>query len=511
MTGEADRLDDCIAVVGSGVGGLVTALALAPLPVVLITRAEIGKETSSAWAQGGVAASLGADDSAELHVADTLAAGAGLCDPLATASILSATRQTIDFLESHGVHFDRNDDGSLAFGLEAAHSRKRIIHVHGDGTGAALVAALGQAVEQAPSITVLSGTEVRRLIVRDNRLCGLICDRAGEAFTLATSRALLATGGLGGLYETSTNPSGNFGQGIMLAARAGAMLADMEFVQFHPTALACDIRPLPLISEAVRGEGAILVNDDGERFLAATPGRELAPRDVVARAIASEIASGKRVFLDAGKTIGKRFARRFPAIDAICRNAGIDPEHDLIPVQPAEHYHMGGIATDLAGRTSLSGLWAAGECASTGLHGANRLASNSLLEAAIMGLKAADSIRAASSAGQNLAPPMPLPPKPRLTAVRPIVSRHLGILRDAASIDRAIASLLPMAASDGADSDPALVALSIAVFARLREESRGAHARRDFPDAEPGSGRRMMSLAGIMETAHALTSFARSA
>lgn len=493
-----------VVIVGSGIGGLVTALALAPMPVVLVTRAALGAETSTGWAQGGIAAALGPDDDAALHLADTLAAGDGLCDAAAAEKILSAAPDAIAFLARHGVRFDRDGDDALSFGLEAAHSRRRIIHAGGDATGAAIIDALTKAVAATPSITVMPGVEIRRLLTRDNRICGLLGMRDGAPLNLAAARIVLATGGIGGLYDASTNPAGNFGQGVMLAARAGAMLADMEFVQFHPTALATDIRPLPLVSEAVRGEGAILLNEKGERFLADTPGAELAPRDVVARAIAAEIARGGKVFIDARTALGSRFTTRFPGISAICARAAINPATDLIPVRPAEHYHMGGIATDTAGRSSVEGLYAVGECASTGLHGANRLASNSLLEAAVTGLAAAADIVAA---------PMPetLPllasdplPAPRLQAVREIVSASLGVTRNHAGLTEAITALLPLATGRSGDADPAIVALSVAVFAALREESRGGHARTDFPQKSVESRRRMMSLDAILTYARTL-------
>ncbi|MCD1636117.1 L-aspartate oxidase [Martelella mediterranea] len=503
-----------IAVIGSGIGGLAAALALAPMPVTLVTKAALGAETSTGWAQGGIAAALGDDDSAELHLADTLAAGDGLCDAEAAARILQGAPEAIAFLERHGVAFDRAPDGRLAFGLEAAHSRRRIIHAGGDATGAAIVKALTKAVAATPSITVVSGTEVRRLLVRDKAVCGLAGVKDGQPFRLAAARIVIATGGIGGLYDASTNPAGNFGQGVALAARAGAALADMEFVQFHPTALATDIRPLPLISEAVRGEGALLLNEKGERFLAATPGAELAPRDVVARAIAAEIARGGRVFLDARAALGIRFKNRFPEIFAICARAGIDPATDLIPVRPAEHYHMGGIAVDASGRSSVGGLYAVGECAATGLHGANRLASNSLLEAAVTGLAAAADIAAAPPAPELALPALALPAASGLATMRGIVSGALGVTRDHAALGEAIAALLPLAESDGADADPAIVALSIAVFAAMREESRGGHARTDFPQKNPESRRRAMTLDAVFAHARALSArpaLARSA
>ncbi len=514
MNEISDQLAGRTVIVGSGLAGLMTALTLAPEPVVIVTRAGLGAETSSAWAQGGMAAALGADDSAELHLADTLAAGDGLCDPVIAAGIVAEAPAAIAALEQAGVRFDRTADGHFALGLEAAHSRRRIVHAQGDGSGAAVIRALVEAVAATPSITVLEGLEARRLLTDESGVSGLVCAGRNGAVILPTRRIVLATGGIGGLYEATTNPIGNFGQGIMLAARAGAELADMEFVQFHPTALDSRRRPLALVSEAVRGEGAVLVNEHGERFMAGVAAAELAPRDVVARAISAELSRGGRVFLDARAALGNRFATRFPVIDALCREAGIDAASQLIPVRPAVHYHMGGVATDAAGRSSVAGLWVAGEAAATGLHGANRLASNSLLEAAVMGMRAARDILAAPSAK----PPMPaslpaLPPAADPSLVRPIISRHLGVLRNAGAIHGAVANLLPLAEGEGPAADPAIVALLIAVFASLRAESRGAHARTDYPLKRAEATRRRMTLAEAFEIARTTAShpLARSA
>lgn len=510
MTAYLDRFADQVVVVGSGLAGLVTALTLAPQPVLLLTRAALGAESSSAWAQGGIAASLGDDDSVGLHLADTLAAGDGLCDAEVAAAILADASAAIASLESFGVQFDRSPDGAYLLGLEAAHSRHRIAHVAGDGSGAAIVHALVEKVSRTPSITVMEGIEVRRLLKTDDVLSGLICASRSGPLVIPATRIVLATGGLGGLYETTTTPSGNYGQGIMLAARAGAKLADMEFVQFHPTALdTADWsagQPLALVSEAVRGEGAILVNDRNDRFLADQSGAELAPRDVVARAISAEIAKGRRVFLDAREALGQGFANRFPRITLLCREAGVDPLRERIPVRPAVHYHMGGVATDLQGRSTLDGLWVVGEAASTGLHGANRLASNSLLEAAVMGMNAARDILARPRSMAPICNAIELPVSSDLSFVRPIVSRSLDVLRNSQTMRSAIGSLLPLVEQDGAAADPALVAISIAVFALMREESRGAHARTDYPLSLPDARRRRMTLDAVLATARELAS-----
>jgi L-aspartate oxidase len=508
MTPSLHDLQDRPVIIGAGVAGLMTALCLAPEPVVLISRAPLGAETSSTLAQGGMAASLGTDDSPELHFMDTRDAGAGLCDEVVVRRFTDAAPQAIADLERLGVVFDRARDGRLRLGLEAAHSHRRIVHAAGDATGHELVRALTAAVRRTRSIAVLEGFEVRRLLLEEGEIAGILAVGSNGATALSTGRVVLATGGVGGLFNDTTNPSTSFGPGLALAARAGAELADLEFVQFHPTALDVPLRPMPLVSEAVRGEGAILVNDRGQRFLADTPGGELAPRDVVARAVSRELAAGGRVFLDTRQSLGPDFTKRFPAIAAFCHEAGIDPAVDSIPVRPAAHYHMGGVAVDAEGRSSIPGLWACGEVACTGLHGANRLASNSLTEAVVSALWVARSVAAATPTRRRQQIATVVPPPPDASRVRPIASAALGILRDGHALRDAIVALLRLARTDDATSDPAMVALMIAVAALRRTESRGAHCRADFPLQENQPRRSRLTLAETLDSAAAITEMA---
>jgi L-aspartate oxidase len=467
-------LEGCVLIVGGGIAGLMTALKLAPEPCVVLSRGPIGEDTSSILAQGGVAACIGDDDSVALQVADTLAAGDGLCDAPIVEKIVAGGPAAIGELVSLGVPFDRDANGNLRRGLEAAHSRHRIVHAGGDKTGREITLTLAAAGRATPSITILEGFSARRLSVEDGAVTGLVAERDSRSVFFRTNRVVIATGGVSGLFAHGTNPVGSWGQGLAIAARAGAILRDMEFVQFHPTALDGAGPQVSLISEAVRGEGAILLNENGERFMANVAGAELAPRDVVARAVWAQLRTGHRVFLDARKI--KDLTSHFPNLTQNCRSAGIDPLRDPIPVRPAAHYHMGGIKVDIAGRTNIEGLWAVGEAASTGLHGANRLASNSLLEALVCAGFVAESLKSAPrrlvGAGQIGQPVRPTD----LQSVRTIVSRTAGVLRDGADLRRAASELYPLATTN----DAALVALMIVTAALRREESRGAHYRLDF-------------------------------
>ncbi|MBS9478694.1 L-aspartate oxidase [Ancylobacter radicis] len=470
---------DTIVVVGGGVAGLATALRLAPLPVTLVVAAPLGAEAATGWAQGGIAAAIGADDRPDFHAIDTLSAGAGLSQPPVARRVAGAAPAAIDWLLEIGTPFDRNPNGSLALGLEAAHSRRRIVHAEGDGTGRVVLETLTRAARACPSITVIEGVRACELLKDETgRVAGVaLRDREARVQALPARAMVLATGGLGGLYGSTTNPLGAVGSGLALAAHAGAVLRDMEFVQFHPTAMAVGADPMPLATEALRGEGARLFNARGERFMLDVPGQELAPRDVVARAIFAEIATGQSVVLDARL---KDIAARFPGVVALCRAHGLDPAAAAIPVRPAAHYHMGGIAVNEAGRASVPGLWACGEVASTGLHGANRLASNSLLEAlAYAGWIAAD------IAGEDARPGTPTPAgparplSPARAEIRALMDLKVGVIRNAAGLEEAAARLGTIADRDG--DDLSLVALMVAEAALRRVESRGGHYRADHP------------------------------
>jgi L-aspartate oxidase len=362
---------------------------------------------ASAWAQGGVASAVGEDDDPALHAADTMAAGAGLNDARIVDLLTREGPRRIGSLLALGARFDRGPGGGLALGREAAHSRRRILHARGDATGAEVVRTLVGAVRQEPSIRIVDEAFALDLVRVDGVVVGLVARHGDGRLVLYRAGAVvLATGGLGQLFLHTTNPREATADGLAMAARAGARLVDLEFVQFHPTALAVPDAgealsgaPLPLLTEALRGEGAVLVDEQGRRFMAAVhPEGELAPRDVVARAIWSRLRDGHRIHLDARRAIGESFPERFPTVFALCRRHGIDPRAEPMPVVPAAHYHMGGVAVDASGRTSLPGLWACGEVAATGAHGANRLASNSLLEALVFGARVAEDVCGAAGA-----------------------------------------------------------------------------------------------------------------
>jgi len=483
-------------ILGAGLAGLFTALKLAPFPAMVLAAAQPGTSGSSAWAQGGIAAAIGKDDSWESHAADTLAAGAGHCDPAIVNLVTSKAAARIDDLLAYGVPFDRAADGSLALGREAAHSAKRIVHIQGDRAGAEITRTVAERALATPSIQIMEGFHALELAMEGGRVTGVFARYGsgnGTRLVLFRAKAIIfATGGIGALYAVTTNPLETRGEGLGMAARAGAMIRDAEFVQFHPTAIAIGRDPAPLATEALRGEGATLIDETGRRFmLPIHADAELAPRDVVARALHRERANGHQTFLDCTKAIGASFATRFPTVYAACKSAGIDPATQPIPVAPAEHYHMGGIRTDSRGRATLDGLWAVGECACTGLHGANRLASNSLLEALVFGAEVADDVRgqiAPRTGAGN--PPAPerfnAPPPPK--ALRDAMTRYVGLERDAEGLQKAY-EIIDAVERAGA-GEPALLNMTAAAkmvtgAAVAHHESRGAHFRTDFPKTDP--------------------------
>jgi L-aspartate oxidase len=505
-------LDTDVVVVGSGIAGLSCALHItrqSTLRVLLVTK-DVLAAGSTRWAQGGIAAALGAGDSPDQHFTDTVVAGAGLCDDAAVRTLVREGPAAVRELGQLGARFDRTGDGTIALTREGGHHRNRIAHAGGDATGAEIERALVTRVLDASGVDVIEHALVLDLLLDGSgRAAGVTLHVRGEGqrdgVGAVRSRAVvLATGGIGQVYASTTNPSVSTGDGVAAALRAGAVVRDLEFVQFHPTVawLGAGSRgQQPLVSEAVRGEGAVLVDDSGTGFMA---GRhelaDLAPRDVVAKAILRRMheTGAEHVWLDAREFGPEKWRVRFPTIYETLLSHGIDPVHDLIPVVPACHYASGGVRTDLLGETSVAGLFACGETACTGVHGANRLASNSLLEGLVFGRRIADTIAARLDEPR---PPVASEPPPAPGALlddsaRPelqrIMSVHAGVLRDRAGLDTAAQLLAALAGAEsataGTPSWEATNLLTVASVllgaARLREETRGSHWRDDYPDRD---------------------------
>jgi L-aspartate oxidase len=499
-------------VIGSGIAGLRAAIALAPVGRVLILTKAEPTESNTGYAQGGIAVALGDDDSPALHAADTIKAGDGLCDEDAVRVLVEQGPPYVTELIEWGTHFDRDASGRPARGREAAHSVRRVLHA-GDTTGREIARVLWNRVSALPSVETANHALVTELLVEDGSVAGVrFFDQLGFPRDARARATLLATGGAGHVFRETTNPPVATGDGVALAFHAGARVADLEFVQFHPTALNVKGAPRFLISEALRGDGARLINGRGEAFMTRYhPDGDLAPRDVVARSIVREMErTGGLVFLSLSHLDPGYVVHRFPTIAEMCRQINLDLARDPIPVGPAAHYIMGGVDTDQWGRTSIPGLFAAGEVACTGVHGANRLASNSLLEGLVFGARAAIAMprppaAAAMAAdrrearGAWLAPGAAAPQPPATVhEVRDLMWNSVGLFRTREGMEDAVARLeaayvahrraLDNARADDADAwkqfNLVTVARLIAHAALRRQESRGAHYRQDFPEKD---------------------------
>jgi len=498
-------------VVGAGVAGLRAAIELAPAGQVLVIAKDTLHESSSEYAQGGIAVALSDDDEVELHEQDTISAGDGLCDHTAVHTLVEEGPVAIQQLIEWGAEFDR-EGTRLAFTQEGAHSRRRILHAHGDSTGREIALALYRKASSLPTVRFQSYAAITDLLLSDSAVAGaMVLDETAHASHPIFARAiLLATGGLGRVYLETTNPDVATGDGVAMAWRAGAEISDIEFVQFHPTALHVEGAPRFLLSEALRGEGAHLVNSRGERFMHRYHRlEELAPRDVVARAIVAEMqaTSAPHVFLDLAHRGGDFIRSRFPRVYETCLRYGVDLATQAAPVHPAAHYAMGGVRTDLDGRTSLAGLYAAGETACTGVHGANRLASNSLLEGVVFGARAGRAMRQSDAlrpAAGKVKQPEALFPCTTEERVRGLAWEKCGILRSGEGLDAACKTLEAdrlIASSEAGLSEFCLrnihtVALLIARCALARRESRGAHFRTDFAEKQAAFGKHSIIVKG---------------
>jgi L-aspartate oxidase len=489
-------------IIGSGIAGLRAAADLAAHGTVTILTKADPAESNTGYAQGGIAAAIGAEDSPEEHFADTMAAGDGLCDEDAVRVLVDDGVTYVQELLEWGAAFDRDAMGQPALGREGAHRVRRVLHAR-DATGREIGRVLWSRVANDPRVRVLNHTRATRLIARDHRCDGAAYHDGSHDGEIRAGAVLLATGGAGQVYSDTTNPAIATGDGVVLAWHAGARLADLEFVQFHPTALAVQGVPRFLMSEALRGEGAWLVNGDGERFMTRYErAGDLASRDLVSRAIVSEMArTGQPVYLSMQHLDSDWVHQRFPTIAALCQRVGFDIARDLVPVRPAAHYIMGGVETDIWGRTTLPGLYAAGEVACTGVHGANRLASNSLLEGLVFGARAAKAMLEPPKAGEmnnvrvwdgrRIPPPVEAGLQARLEHasddhadldddVRTLMWNAVGLIRDA----RTLAPAVDRLAAWCAHSSLATLGYLIARAALRREESRGGHFRADFPSRD---------------------------
>jgi len=478
-----------IVIIGAGIAGLCTALAAAPRTVLLLSRGSAGSDGASPLAQGGIAAALDADDSPAQHAHDTVIAGVGGNDRAAVAVLTTQAPDAIAWLQQQGVAFDRDGD-RLSLHLEGGHRHARIAHAGGDRSGQRIAHALAESAKRAAHVTLQSGGDVDALLLRDGRVVGVRTrDGNGQSQQIMAAAVVLATGGIGALFACTSNPPSADGAGLALGLRAGAAGRDLEFIQFHPTALAPNDGALPvqlpLISEAIRGAGARLRDGDGRPLMAGIDVRgDLAPRDIVARRVWQARHAGASTWLDA-RSIGESWPERFPTVFAACQAQGLDPRHQPIPVLPAAHFHMGGLATDLLGRTCVPGLFAVGEVACNGVHGSNRLASNSLLEGVVFGRRLGAGLAHDNAMPASVGAVQTLALSPALDAanwqrLRDLLWQHLGPVRSARGLDTALAVI----AHDQtlAESWPGGLARALLSAARQRQHSIGAHWREDAAD-----------------------------
>ena len=493
-------LDDPI-VVGAGVAGLSVALGLDRAQV--ISAPDMG---STWWAQGGIAAAISKSDSPQAHARDTVAVAAGLAATDAVEILTAGGPSAIDRLVAMGAEFDRDTEGELLLSREGGHGARRVVHADGDATGAEVMRALTQAVAASDSVAMIQGRVVDLVRVGD-RVGGVITADGKKRVIYLAPAVVMATGGAGRMYSHTTNPPGVTGDGIMIAGRAGARLADLEFVQFHPTALLVGKDPMPLLTEALRGEGATLVDSHGRRFMDQYhPMAELAPRDIVARAIYWQYDRGSAAYLDCRRI--PNFHERFPTVTAHAMSVDLDPIEHMLPVSPAAHYFMGGVDTDIRGRTSVDGLWAVGECASSGVHGANRLASNSLLEGLVFGARVAADVglHMETPQGEIRAPKesldLPVLAGPVLQELRKIMWDRAGLVRTGDRLweaRNAILELDRVLRRTIAGRNAAELGLMMVMAALRRSESRGGHYRADYPEPDPMQEHRTLIDAGPVD------------
>jgi len=483
--------NNSIVIVGAGLAGLFTAIKLAPLNVIIVASKKLGSGTSSQWAQAGIAAAMGKSDSILSHLKDTIDVGGGIVDEKIAELVITNGPNRVNDLIALGVPFDKDANNELILRKEAAHQHNRIVSVRGDMTGKKIMETLTQIVKKSDHIRVIEGYNATELHQIDGKIQGISIQKENKVELINSNCVVLATGGIGQLYKITTNSKEALGDGVGMAARAGAVLSDMEFVQFHPTAFDIGIDPAPLATEALRGEGALIVNTKDERFIFNShKDGELAPRDIVSRSIFQEQQKGQKVFLDCRGDLGNRMINDFPTVYQLCRNSGINPSEDKIPISPAAHYHMGGILTDENGKTNIEGLYACGENACSGVHGANRLASNSLLEAIVFGDIISKDIK------ENINKSMVYKEvsiditkskslsRLKLQELRSIMTEFVGVERDQEGLEKAysrVKDIYTEYTMNGFLNNSLITSLLIIQSALTRKEHRGSHYRKDFP------------------------------